>query len=99
MHHVKTQSGENFHKGLVDARVPGKRNQYREGSKNQHFLFARVAYREEFVSQFREMNSCDDMNKIRMGPQEQYPDTIRSHGFSMVMILRFSVIMTLLTSD
>ena len=38
---------------------------------NQHFVFARVAYREEFVSHFRdecEMYSCDDMNKIRMGP-------------------------------
>jgi len=38
------------YKELVDARVPGKKNSYREGSANQHFLYSRVAYREEFVS-------------------------------------------------
>ena len=27
------------YQGLIDARVPGKRNQYREHNKNQHFLF------------------------------------------------------------
>ena len=35
---------------------------------NQHFLFGRVAYREEFVVTFKEeccMYSCDDMNKIK----------------------------------
>lgn len=58
-------------KGLIDARVPGKKNQYREDSANQHFLFARVAYREEFVTKFQkeaQFYSCDDMNKLRMGP-------------------------------
>ena len=55
------------YKSLINAKVPGKRNQYREGSANQHFLFARVSYREEFVSKFaNECNFflCDDMNKI-----------------------------------
>ena len=59
------------YKGLIDARVPGKQNQYREESLNQHFLFARVAYREEFTSMFckeAQFYSCDDMNKLRMGP-------------------------------
>ena len=59
------------YKELVDARVPGKRNSYREDSANQHFLFSRVAYREEFVSKFKDectFYSCDDMNKIKMGP-------------------------------
>ena len=42
-----------------------------ERSPNQHFLFARVAYREEFVLRFENeasFYSCDDMNKIKMGP-------------------------------
>lgn len=59
------------YKMVVDAKVPGKRNQYREDRANQHFLFARVAYREEFVSKFKDecfFYSCDDMNKIKMGP-------------------------------
>jgi len=48
-----------------------EKNSYREGSANQHFLFSRVAYREEFVSKFKDkctFFSCDDMNKIKMGP-------------------------------
>ena len=40
------------YKSLIDAKVSGKCNQYREGSPNQHFLFARVAYGEDFVSRF-----------------------------------------------
>ena len=59
------------YKGLIEARIPGKRNQYREDSKNQHFLFSRVAYREELAVRFGEeckFYSADDMNKIRMGP-------------------------------
>ena len=59
------------YKALVDAKVPGKRNQYREDSANQHFLFARVSYREQFVVKHENEScfySCDDMNKIKMGP-------------------------------
>ena len=58
-------------KKLIAACVSGKRNQYREGNKNQHFMFARVAYREEFVFKFKHeavFFSSDDMNKLRMGP-------------------------------
>lgn len=39
--------------------------------KNQHFLFSRVAYRQEFVAKFHaeaQFYSADDMNKLRMGP-------------------------------
>lgn len=54
------------YKGLVAARVPGKRNQYREDHKDQHYLFAQVAYRREFSSMFDKESaifSVDDMNK------------------------------------
>ena len=67
----RNSSRAHRYKELVDARVPGKKNSYREESANQHFLFARVAYREEFVSKFSQeccFFSCDDMNKIKMGP-------------------------------
>ena len=59
------------YKGLIDARKPGKRNQYREANGNQHFLFARATYREELLSKFSDESkfySADDMNKLRMGP-------------------------------
>ena len=52
-------------------RFPEKENQYKKGRTNQYFLFARVSYREEFVSKFADectFFSCDDMNKIKMGP-------------------------------
>lgn len=39
---AKTIRAERY-KGIVDAKIPAKRNQYREGSENQHFLFARAA--------------------------------------------------------
>ena len=76
IHHLTVAPRKNssrFHryKGLIDAKVAAKRNQYREPGKNQHFLFARVAYREEFVvKHYKEANfySCDDMNKLRMEP-------------------------------
>ena len=51
--------------------MSGKRNQYREENQNQHFLFAKVSYLEEFVSMLRDechLVSCDDTNKTRMGP-------------------------------
>ena len=58
------------YKGLVAARVPGKRNQYREFHKDQHYLFSQVAYRREFSVMFE--NECavfsgDDMNKVKVG--------------------------------
>ena len=67
----KDSSRAHHYKCLIDAKVSGKRNQYREGSPNQHFLFARVACREDFVSRFENeasSYSCDEMNKIKMRP-------------------------------
>ena len=67
----KNSSRSCRYKGLVDAKVTTKRNCYRKDSANQHFLYARVAYREEFVANFKEeccMYSCDDMNKIKICP-------------------------------
>ena len=58
------------YKGFVAARVPGKRNQYREDHQDQHYLFAQVAYRREFSSMFDKecaIFSADDMNKIKVG--------------------------------
>ena len=58
------------YKGLVAARVPGKRNQFREDHKDQHYLFAQVAYRREFTVCFDSecaIFSCDDMNKVKVG--------------------------------
>lgn len=59
------------YKGLVAARVPGKRNQYREDHKDQDYqLFAQVAYRREFSAMFDKESailSTDDMNKIKVG--------------------------------
>ena len=76
VHHLTIGPRKNyfrFHRymGLIDPKVPAKRNQYRESGKNQHFLFGRVGYREEFVvKHYKEANfySCDNMNKLRMGP-------------------------------
>ena len=51
-------------------RVPGKRNAYREDHPDQHYLFARVAYRREFSEMFSSecaIFSCDDMNKVKVG--------------------------------
>ena len=58
------------YRGLIQARVPHKKNSYRENSENQHFLFSRVAYREELVTKFKDCAqflSVDDMNKIHVG--------------------------------
>ena len=67
----------------MDAEVPAKRNQYTEDNAIHHFLFARVAYREEFISKFKEeccMYSSDNMNKFKMGPAtivSQYHQQLR----------------------
>ena len=58
------------YKGLVTARVPGKRNQYCEFHKDQHYLFSQVAYRREFSVMFENkcaIFSCGDMNKVKVG--------------------------------
>ena len=58
------------YKGLVAAKVPGKRNQYREDHEDQHYLFAQVAYRREFSAMFDKecaIFSADDVNKIKVG--------------------------------
>ena len=76
VHHLmvaprKNSSHADRYKGLIDAKVAAKKNNYREGCENQHFLFARVNYREELCSKFHEeacFYSSDDMNKLRMGP-------------------------------
>ena len=78
----KNSTRSQRYKSLIDAKVPGKRNQYREGSPNQHFLFARVSYREEFVSKFADectFFSCDNMNKIKMGPLHAVPRYHQQH--------------------
>ena len=82
----KNSTRSQRYKSLIDAKVPGKRNQYREGSPNQHFLFARVSYREEFVSKFADectFFSCDDMNKIKMGPSPAVSRYHQQHRFYM----------------
>lgn len=91
VHHLMVAPRKNTvraerYKGLVDAKVPGKRNQYRENSANQHFLFARVAYREELCMKFSseaEFYSADDMNKIRMGPAPAVSRYHSMHRFFM----------------
>ena len=58
------------YKALIAARVPEKRNQYREDHQDQHYLFTRVAYMREFSAMFSEecaIFSADDMNKIKVG--------------------------------
>ena len=66
------KSNEDFIISTVISKYYRKyRNQYREPGKNRQFLFAMVGYREEFVvKHYKEANfySCDDLNKLRMGP-------------------------------
>ena len=82
----KNSTRSQRYKSLIDAKFSGKRNQYRKGSANQHFLFARVSYREEFVSKFADectFFSCDDMNKIKMGPSPAVSRYHQQHRFLM----------------
>ena len=58
------------YKSLVKARVPAKRNDFREHHVDSHYLFARAAYRREFAMHFKDecmILSCDDMNKLKVG--------------------------------
>ena len=43
-------------KGLIDAKVPGRKNQYSNVSINQHFLFARVSYESAKLRALRAKN-------------------------------------------
>ena len=68
--HRGHRSAERY-KSFIDARVPGKDNSYREDHPDQHYLFARVAYRREFAQMFQNECAvflCDDMNKLKVGP-------------------------------
>jgi hypothetical protein len=91
IHHLmvapkKNSSRADRYKGHIDAKVTAKRNDYREGSANQHFLFARVNYREELCAMFSDearFYSSDDMNKLRMGPSPAVSRYHQQHRFYM----------------
>lgn len=58
------------YKGVVKARVPAKRNDFREHHVDSHYLLTRVAYRGEFAMHFKDecsILSCDHMNKLKVG--------------------------------
>ena len=68
--HCGHRSAERY-KSIIDACVPGKNNSYHEDHPDQHYLFARVAYRREFAQMFQDecaFFSCDNMNKLKVGP-------------------------------
>ena len=91
LHHLmvvpkKNSSRAYRYKGYIDAKVTAKKNDYREGSSNQHFLFARVNYREELCAMFSDecrFYSSDDMNKLRMGPSPAVSRYHQQHRFLM----------------
>ena len=71
---------------VIDARISRKRNNYWESNVNQHFLFLRAAYREEFCSMFAHESkfySADVMNKIKMGPATAVSRYHQQHRFYM----------------
>lgn len=58
------------YKSLVDAKVPCKRNAFRIENADQHFLFSRIAMRDQLIAMFHRQAvaySCDDMNKLLVG--------------------------------
>lgn len=58
------------YKGVVKARVPAKRNDFREHHVDSHYLFTRVAYRREFARHFKDeclILSFDHTNKLKVG--------------------------------
>ena len=70
--HRGHRSAERY-KAIINACVPGKDNSYQEARADQHYmyLFARVAYHREIAQMFSSecaIFSCDDMNKIKVGP-------------------------------
>ena len=82
----KNSSRAYRYKGYIDAKVTAKKNDYREESSNQHFLFARVNYREELSTMFSDectFYSSDDMNKLHMGPSPAVSRYHQQHRFFM----------------
>ena len=56
-------------KGLIDAKVPPKRNDKRKQNINEHYYSARVKYAREASSRFAETSvlfSADNKNKLRV---------------------------------
>ena len=46
-------SAAKYYKSLIDAKVPGKSNRYRENHPDQHFLFSRIGMRDELGQLFK----------------------------------------------
>ena len=92
IHHLMVAPRKHYsraerYKGFIDSKIPCKKNQYRENNVNQHYLFARVAYREEFSAMLVhecKLYSADDMNKIKMGPAPAVSRYHQQHRFYMV---------------
>ena len=81
--HTNSTKSQRY-KSLINAKE--KRNKYQEGSANEHFLFARGSYREEFVPKFAEeciFFSCDNMNNIIISPSPAVSRYHQKHQFFM----------------
>ena len=89
------------YKALIAARVPEKKNCYRE---DQHYLFARMAYCRELAAKFPDkfaMFSCDDMSKIKVGPlavSRYHQDSflLKIHPIILTTTFQFLVIISFL---
>ncbi|KAJ8030165.1 hypothetical protein HOLleu_26495 [Holothuria leucospilota] len=58
------------YEGLIDAKIPSKRNDFREENRDDHFHRAVVKYMREMCSHFQSecvVYSCDNMNKLKVG--------------------------------
>lgn len=65
----KKNSASKLYKGLIDAKVPPKRNDNRKENANDHFYSARVKFAKQACSLFSEssvMFSVDNMHKLRV---------------------------------
>jgi len=63
---ISTRCAVAQYKGLIPACIPGKKN----NSPEHCYLFAIVAYCRELAAGFlKNVFRCDDMNKIKVGPQ------------------------------
>ena len=81
VHHLmvaprKNSSRADRYKVLIDVKVAAKKNNYREGCDNQHFVF--VKFHEEAC-----FYSSDDMNKLRMGPSTAVSRYHQQNSFFM----------------
>ena len=66
----KTRRASSAYKGLIEAKVPAKRNDEQAFHVDSHFCSCRVKYRMEFAAEFHHevaIYSCDCMNKIHVG--------------------------------